>query len=123
MASTPPYRSLVAWQRADDLFVRLHHLAKATFPSDEQYVLASQLRRAALSVPANIVEGSARYHGRERVQFLRISWASLLEVGYYVHVAHRLGYVSEATRLELEAEIRQVAAPLIGLIRQQDRLR
>jgi four helix bundle protein len=122
MASTPPYRSLVAWQRADDLFVRLHHLAKSTFPADEQYVLASQLRRAALSVPANIVEGSARYHGRERVQFLRISWASLLEVGYYVHIAHRLGYVPEATRLELEAEIRQVAAPLMGLIRQQGRL-
>jgi four helix bundle protein len=120
MTSAPAYRSLVAWQRADELFVRLHRLVKTAFPADEQFVLGSQLRRAALSVPANIVEGTARYHGRERVQFLRIAWSSLAEAGYYVHVAHRLEYLGETTRLELESEIRQVAAPLLGLIRQQE---
>src|SRR5262245_12647208 len=115
------YRSLVAWQRADDLFLRLHRLVKESFPGDEHYVLSAQLRRAALSVPANIVEGTARSHHRETLQFLRISWSSLVEVGYYIHVAHRLRYISEATRDRLEGEVRQVAAPLLGLIRREER--
>jgi hypothetical protein len=50
------------------------------------------------------------------LQFLRISW-SLLEAGYYIHVAHRLGYLSEALNADLQAEVRKVAAPLSGLIR------
>ena len=117
------YRSLVAWQRADDLFLRLHNLVKESFPDDERYVLATQLRRAALSVPANIVEGTARSHHRETLQFLRISWSSLTEVGYYIHVARRLQYISETTSERLERDIRQVAAPLLGLIRREERMK
>jgi S23 ribosomal protein. len=117
------YRSLVAWQRADDLFLRLHRLVKESFPEDERYVLSTQLRRAALSVPANIVEGTARSHHRETLQFLRISWSSLVEVGYYIHVAHRLRYISEATSDLLEGQVRQVAAPLLGLIRREERMK
>jgi four helix bundle protein len=113
------YRKLVAWQRADALFIRLHLLALKGFPAHERFVLASQLRRAALSVPANIVEGTARIHGREQLQFLRIAWSSLLEAGYYIHVAERLGYISPASRQEIESDIRQVAAPLLGLIRRR----
>ena len=66
MSITPAYKSLVAWQRADDLFIRLHRLTLTEFPDYERYELGSQLRRAALSVPANIVEGTARIYGRER---------------------------------------------------------
>ena len=122
MLSEPKYRTLVAWQRADDLFVRLHHVAAHAIPEQERFVLTAQLRRAALSVPANIVEGTARHHRTEARQFLRIALSSLAEVGYCVHVAHRLGYLSETIRLELESDIRRVAAPLIGLIRRQSRL-
>ena len=71
MAKRPKCESLVAWQRADDLFVRLHHITKERFPADERYELTSQIRRATLSVPANIVEGIARFHPKERLQFLR----------------------------------------------------
>jgi len=73
MTIKPGYTSLVAWQRADDLFVRLHHLASKSFPVEERYELSAQLRRAALSVPTNIVEGTARYHRRETLHFLRIA--------------------------------------------------
>jgi four helix bundle protein len=117
MPKTPSYRELVVWQRADDLFVRIHVLARDHFPSDERYVLSNQLRRAALSVPANIVESDGRSHDPERVQLLRIAWASLQETGYYLHVARRLGYVTEDVYNEIETEIRGVAAPLAGLIR------
>jgi four helix bundle protein len=116
MTTTPSYTSLVAWQRADDLFIRLHRLATKCFPVEERFELSAQLRRAALSVPTNIVEGTARYHRRETLHFLRIAWGSLQEVGYFVHVAKRLKYISQASADELMTEIRQTAAPLSGLI-------
>ena len=116
MPSQPSHRDLVVWQRADDLFIRLHLLARKKFPSEERYCLTAQLRRAALSVPANIVEGTARAHAAETLQFLRIAWSSLQEAGYYVHVANRLGYVDAQVKDELEEEFRAVAAPLRGLI-------
>src|SRR4051812_48272032 len=87
------HHSLVAWQRADDLFIRLHKLTIQSFPSFERFELGSQLRKAAYSVPANIAEGYARRHKRDRLRFLNIAEASLAEVSYCVHVAVRLEYV------------------------------
>ena len=111
------HHSLVAWQRADDLFIKLHLLTIKQFPAFERFELASQLRKAAYSVPANIVEGFARRHKRERLHFLNIAEASLAEVGYCLHVATRLGYVTEEAMKELESELNGVGAPLVGLIR------
>ncbi len=111
------HESLVAWQRADDLFIKLHRLTLQSFPSYEKFELGSQLRRAAYSVPANIVEGLARRYRRTRVHFLNISESSLAEVGYCIHAAKRLGYISDETCLELETDVRKVAAPLTGLVR------
>ena len=110
------HHSLIAWQRADDLFIQMHTLAKESFPIDERYVLGSQLRRAAYSVAANIVEGYAREHPRERLQFLNVSWGSLAEVGYCVHVARRLGYITAGKFEELDLAVRRVGAPLSGLV-------
>src|SRR5438876_10631982 len=95
MLSNARHHSLVAWQRADDLFIKLHLLMTKRFPASERFELGSQLRRAAYSVPANIVEGFARRYRRERLRFLNISEGSLAEVGYCVHVAHRLGYIGD----------------------------
>ena len=109
--------SLVAWQRADDLFVRVHQLAIKQFPLYEKFELGSQLRRAAFSVAVNIVEGFARSPGPARLNFLRTSHASLAEVGYCIHVARRLAYISDDLAADLDKDIRQVGAPLAGLIR------
>ena len=111
------HHSLVAWQRADDLFIRLHVLTIKQFPAFERFELGSQMRKAAYSVPANIVEGFARLHRRERLHFLNIAGASLAEVGDCVHAARRLGYLSEQTFNDLEADLNRVGAPLAGLIR------
>jgi four helix bundle protein len=111
------HHSLVAWQRADDLFIKLHRLAFKAFPAYELFALSAQMRKAAYSVAANIVEGFARRHQRDRLNFLNISEASLAEVGYCIHVAGRLGYISAELVQELEADIKMVAAPLVGLIR------
>lgn len=121
MAKRPRYQLLVAWQRADNLFIRLHRVAREHFPADERYELTSQLRRAAFSVPSNIVEGTARWNEQETLQFLRASWASLSESGYCLHAAQRLGYITEPLLEELRLDIRSVAAPLAGLIRRYDR--
>ncbi len=117
MPKLPRYHSLVAWRRADELFLRVHRVTREQFPADERYELTSQLRRAAFSVPANIVEGTARHYPKETLQFLRPAWASLIEAGYCLHVARRLGYISEALHDELDLDLRRTAAPLIGMIR------
>jgi four helix bundle protein len=111
------HHSLVAWQRADDLFINLHKLTIQSFPSFERYELGSQLRKAAYSVPANIAEGFGRRHRRERLHFLNISEASLAEVAYCIHAAWRLGYLTDPMLEELEKSLNGVGAPLSGLIR------
>jgi|SRR5436190_375819 len=111
------HHSLVAWQRADDLFIRIHKIATAQFPPSERFELASQLRRAAYSIPANIAEGFARRHRKDRLRFLNIAEGSLAEVEYCLHAAVRLGYITDGLLKELRDEMRGVGAPLIGLIR------
>lgn len=110
------HENLVAWQRADDLFLAIHHVSRR-FPAIERFELSSQLRRAAYSVAANIVEGVNRRSSRETQHFLHIAAASLAEVHYCLHAAHRLGYVSAVEHAQFEQRLRQVGAPLAGLIR------
>ena len=111
------HHNLVAWQRADDLFIEVHQLTLQQFPAYERYELGSQLRRAAYSVPANLVEGIAREHHRDQIRFFNIASSSLSELGYGLHACSRLGYIDEATYADLEQKVRHVAAPLRGLIR------
>ena len=112
-----PYKNLVAWQRADDLFIEIHRLTHEKFPKYERFELGGQIRRAAYSVPANIVEGNSRLHPSEAKQFLNIAVGSLSEVGYGLHAACRLGYIDTHTFERLDLLVRQTAAPLHGLIR------
>jgi len=111
------HHSLIAWQRADDLFIKLHVLTINSFPAIERFELGKQLRRAAYSVPANIVEGFARRHRRDRLNFLNIAEGSLSEVRYCLHVANRLGYITDDAASTLERDVSAVGAPLAGLIR------
>ena len=109
------HTNLVAWQRADDLFLAIHKTARG-LPIEERYALSSQMRRAAYSVAANIVEGFARRSIKDRLYFLNIAESSLAEVAYCLHVANRLGYLKVAQYTQLDGEARRVAAPLVGLI-------
>ncbi len=111
------HHTLVGWQRADDLFIAIHRLTLTVFPAFERFELGSQARRSAFSVPANIVEGCARDHQRERLQFLNTSRSSLAEVGYCVHVARRLEYIKPHQFEGLDLAIRQTSAALNGYIR------
>jgi four helix bundle protein len=112
-----PHHQLVAWQRADDLFIHIHRVTKKYLPPDEKFELGAQLRRSAYSVPANIVEGNSRDSVRDTLRFFNIASASLSEAGYGLHAAHRLGYLSDSLHAALEDEIKATSAPLRGLIK------
>ncbi len=90
----PGYKKLLAWQRADALAFSIYQLT-GKFPKSEVYALTSQLRRAALSVPTNIVEGYARNGKPEFKRFLVIALGSLAEVKYLISFSVRLQYVAE----------------------------
>jgi len=89
------YRKLLTWQVADEL-VNLVYDLTFKFPKEELYSLTSQLRRAALSVPANIIEGHARNNRNEFRHFLSIALGSLAETGYYLEFALRRKYINQA---------------------------
>ena len=110
MRMTLPHHSLIAWQRADDLFIDLHLLSRS-FPSIERFELASQLRRAVYG----------RYTTPEKLKFLQVACGSLAEVGYCLHAAKRLGYIEESVYLKLELRVRRTSAPLRGLMKSMGR--
>src|SRR5437762_596283 len=99
------YTKIEAWRLADDLTVAVYERTRSV-PEDEVYRLTSQLRRASYSVPANIVDGSSLESKKDYLHFLYIARASLAETQYFIHLAHRLNYVSdyEAEKLKQEAK-------------------
>jgi four helix bundle protein len=114
-----PHDNLIAWQRADDLFIDLHHLTHQHFPPRDQFELGAQVRRAAFSVSANIVEGIAREHAGDKLKFFTLSVASLRELGYALHAATRLGYLDDEMFAQYEKKLSYIATPLNGLIRRE----
>lgn len=96
------YKRLRVWEESHTLVLLLYKVTK-NFPKDELFGLTSQIRRAAVSIPANIVEGFARASRKEFIQFLYIATGSLVEVEYYIHLAKDLGYIDEeSNKLLLE---------------------
>jgi four helix bundle protein len=87
------WEKLDVWRQADELAYQVYLITKR-FPKEEIYGLTSQLRRAALSIPTNIVEGYSRKGDRELGRFLNMSLGSLAEVKYLLYFAHRLAYLS-----------------------------
>jgi four helix bundle protein len=87
------YRDLEVWQKAIDLVESVYKLTKK-FPADERFGLASQLQRAAISIPANIAEGYGRSHLGDYLHHLSISRGSLAELETHLIIAVRLKFVS-----------------------------
>jgi four helix bundle protein len=108
-------KSLNVWGLADELVVKIYVVTK-TFPKEEQYGLTSQMRRAAVSVPANITEGASRRSQQEFLQFLSIGSASLAELGYYLHLVKRLGYLGDSVGNSIASLQQQTARMLQSLI-------
>jgi four helix bundle protein len=86
------------------------------FPKEEIYGLTSQIRRAAISVPANIAEGRSRNHRREFAQFLGISKGSVSEIQTFICLSEDLGYVKRNQTVDLLRETEEVEKMLTKLI-------
>src|SRR5262245_3413646 len=92
---TRDHRKLIVFKKADSLVLDVYRIS-AHFPDDERFGLRAQVRRAAVSVATNIVEGAARHGTGEYVRFLNISLASARECAYLLDVSARLGYLPPA---------------------------
>lgn len=109
------YKNIRAWQLADELAF-LVYKATQKFPREELWGLTSQIRRAAISVPANIVEGSARNHKKEYIQFLYTALGSLAELGYYLGFSSRIGYLTISDFEDISKMHEQTSRTLRALI-------
>ncbi len=108
------YRDLVVWQRAIDLVPDVYSLLKK-FPKEETFALSGQIRRAVVSVPANIAEGQSREHKKEFFHHLAIAKGSLAELDTLFIVAERLGYLTQKELSVLQEQIVTIRRPLSGL--------
>lgn len=107
---------LIVWQRAHELVLRIYDITKS-FPKDEQFGLTSQIRRAAVSIPSNIVEGKARGSNKDYNRFLMMARGSLEEVKYQMLLAKDLKYIDEESYRELLNLALETGRLLAGLIK------
>jgi len=101
------YRNLIVWQKAHELALFIYRLTDK-FPMHERYALATQIRRAALSIPTNIVEGYNRKSKKEFVHFIDIALGSLAEVEYLLEFSGDMGYIDRASVNEVDGLIEEV---------------
>jgi len=106
------HRKLRVWQAAVELVESIYQVT-AAFPREEAFGLTGQMRRAAVSVPANIAEGAARNSTKELLHFLSVASGSLSELDTHLEIAGRLGYVVDVTSIREKAD--GVFALLVGL--------
>jgi four helix bundle protein len=110
------FRKIAAWQKSHAVALRVYAISK-TFPKDELFGLTSQMRRAAVSVAANIVEGRYKGSDREFARFIRLALGSAAELEYYVLLAADLSLLQEADRSRLTKAVIEVKRMLTGLVR------
>jgi four helix bundle protein len=109
------YTKIKAWQLADELALMVYKATK-DFPKSEIWGLTSQMRRAAVSASANIVEGATRRNRNEYLQFLYIAISSLAELNYYIRFTKEIGYLTAHRYEELWAKGQEGLRTLQGLI-------
>ena len=110
------HTKLKVFQLADQLAVHIYQSTR-NFPTEEKYGLSSQMRRAAVSTPCNIVEGCARNTEKDFLRFLDIAYGSARELEYQVSLSIRLGYLDKDKALSLRDGSEAVSKTLNGLIR------
>ena len=100
--------------KAVDFVVSIYAIT-GTFPSDEKFGLVSQIRRAAVSIPANISEGAARASDKDFLRFLYIAQGSASEVDTELLIASRLGYISTDNHLKTREALDDISRMIMGL--------
>ncbi|MDD4103120.1 MAG: four helix bundle protein [Kiritimatiellae bacterium] len=110
------HKKLRAFELADKIALAIYRITRG-FPQDEVYGLSAQMRRAAVSVPSNIVEGCARSTKQEYCRFLDIAFGSLRELIYQFSLATRLNYIPSTSTAETDTLLSETEKVLSSLIR------
>ncbi len=111
-----PHKKLDAWKTAIDLVTEVYEIVRL-LPKDENYNLSSQMKRAAVSVPANIAEGAARNTKKEFVNYLHIAKGSLSELDTHLEIGKRLHYYNDSELVNVHKTMERTDKLLSGLIR------
>ena len=114
------YRDLEVWQKTMDLVVECYRVSE-TFPKAELYGLSSQLKRAAVSIPANIAEGHGRTHTKEYLNHLSIVYGSLMELETHLQIAARLNCLNNSSLQPLLDKTAEIGRIVNGLIQSLNR--
>ena len=113
------HRKLPLWKASMDL-VEAFYFATESFPMSEQFGLRSQIRRAAVAVPANIAEGAARKGTGELIQFLHIANGSLSELDTHLEIARRLGFLEDTDVLQHQLDsVQSQVLTVIGSLKRR----
>lgn len=112
--SIQSYRDLIAWQKAMDLLVDVYGLL-TLFPKEEQYGLVSQIKRAAVSIPSNLAEGSSRRSTQEFIRYINIASGSLAEMETQLIAAKRLSFIKEEKLDSLLEKCDEISRIMQGL--------
>ena len=113
---TKGYRQLLVWQKAMELVTLVYRLIKL-LPAEERFALCDQMRRAAVSIPANIAEGQARSSKKEFRYFLSIARGSLAELDTLLSIALNLHYLKESDLKTVTSLVLETRRLLQGLMR------
>ena len=108
------FERLAVWQDSRALAKTLYLLTRE-FPSDEKFGLVSQIRRSAISVSSNIVEGSYRSSNKDKANFMNMAFGSLMELLSQVIISKDLEYINEEQYIELRSSIEKVSNKLASL--------
>jgi len=114
--SLKSYRNLDVWRRAMDLVEEVYRISKG-FPAEEKFGLTGQIRRAAVSIPANIAEGYGRLHRGDYLRHLSIANGSLMELETHLIIAGRLEYVKREQAKKAWDLIRETSKMLTAIIK------
>lgn len=110
------FRSLNVWQNAHSLTIGVYRETRG-FPKEELYGLTSQLRRAALSIGANLAEGCGRGSDRELTQYVQVAMGSASELEYHLLLAHDLSYVASDHYTTMHAAVCEIKKMLVSLLK------
>ena len=108
------FEKLLAWQKAKELTIAVYPIINK-FPQREQYALSSQIRRAVISIPSNIAEGSGRASKKEKIHYLEIAFGSLTETYCQLLIAKDLGYVQPDELVVLQPLFQELSRLMSGL--------
>lgn len=113
MEKTKTFKELIAWQKSHKLVLEIYKATKA-YPKEEVYSLTNQIRRASISVAANIAEGYKKKTKASKLNFLNISEGSLEEVKYYIILSKDLKFITEKEFNQLESITEEVGRLISG---------